>query len=191
MSVYTNIVALYCDGGLVGNNPSPVGGVYAWCGVDKDDQRVIGGRGFVPAPEGRTVTNNHTEQIAIIIALEAMPEDWRGKLYSDSKIALGRVFENWRKIGLPRNIIERTDRIRDKINRVHPIHLDGHPTLKQLREGIGKRGNPVSKHNVWCDSVCTELARTIKIQAAAILADAMKIARATEIAEIQKKITGV
>jgi hypothetical protein len=34
------------------------------------------------------------------------------------------------------------------------ILLDGHPTKKQLETGIGKRGGPGSKHNVWCDDAC-------------------------------------
>ena len=32
--------------------------------------------------------------------------------------------------------------------------LDGHPTRSQLEAGKGKRGGPVSEHNVWCDKAC-------------------------------------
>ena len=77
-------VALYCDGGVIGRNPSSQGGVWAWCGVDKNGTRIIEKGGFVPAPPGVQITNNHTEQIAICLALEAMPDGWSGLVCSDS-----------------------------------------------------------------------------------------------------------
>ncbi|HRH46677.1 MAG TPA: hypothetical protein PKY82_33845, partial [Pyrinomonadaceae bacterium] len=67
------IVALYCDGGVISMNPSPIGGTWAWCGVNAKGERVIEQSGAFPAPESRPVSNNHTEQIAITKALEAMP----------------------------------------------------------------------------------------------------------------------
>lgn len=85
-----NIVALYCDGGVIAKNPSPIGGTWAWCGVNAQGIRVIRQGGVVPAIPRRPVTNNHTEQIAITKALEAMPDGWSGIVHSDSYVALGR-----------------------------------------------------------------------------------------------------
>src|SRR5581483_9597584 len=102
------IVALYCDGGVVGHNPSSIGGTWAWCAVDEEGNRVIERGGVVVAPPNRPITNNHTEQIAITLALEAMPDGWEGTVYSDSQIGLGRVFKGWRTANLPRNISERS-----------------------------------------------------------------------------------
>ena len=67
----------------------------AWCGVNEQGNRVIERGGVVPA-NGHPITNNHTEQIAITLALEAMPDGWSGTAYSDSMIALGRVFKGCR-----------------------------------------------------------------------------------------------
>lgn len=165
----TRIVALYADGGVIDTNPSPIGGVYAFCGVDKNDERIFCGRGFVPSTPSKLITNNHTEQIAICLALEAMPDGWSGDIYSDSTVALNRVF----KIGkctyknLPDNLIRRTETAFDRMGKLTKRHLKGHPTEEDLARGyaISKRSGkqyPVSKHNVWCDEMCGVVANIIK-----------------------------
>lgn len=162
------IVALYCDGGVVGKNPSEVGGTWAWCGVDASGRRVIERGGFVPARPGRPVTNNHTEQIAITLALEAMPAGWTGTVYSDSNVALGRVFKGWATNNLPRNISERSAAALRRLGKVETVLLQGHPTKADLERGVGaKRGYPVSEHNVWCDEECGRQARSVASSRAA------------------------
>lgn len=148
------VVAVFCDGGLIGMNR--YGGTWAWCGVDEDGFRVQWDSGFVPQPSpDRPVTNNHTEQIAIVKALEAMPKNWSGLVYSDSKIALGRVFRGYRTKNLPQNIIDRTLEAYKNAGIIEPVHLQGHPTREDLENGIGKKRNlEVSIHNVWCDLEC-------------------------------------
>jgi ribonuclease HI len=149
------IVKLYADGGVIKKNPSPIGGTWAWCGVTVGECRIIQRGGFIPAPEGRLITNNHTEFIAATLALEAMPEGWSGVLCSDSQITLGRLFERWRIANLPRNVYMRGISALKKLGDVKPLLLQGHPTKKDLERGIGaKRGYPVSIHNVWCDKEC-------------------------------------
>lgn len=154
-----NIVALYADGGVIKKNPSPFGGTWAWCGVNAEGERVIEKYGAVPATETRTISNNHTEQIAITLALEAMPEKWSGIVYSDSQIALGRVFKGWRENNLPKNIAVRSKQAVARLGRIETVLLQGHPTKEDLKNGIGKkRGFPVSEHNVWCDKHCNKAA---------------------------------
>lgn len=160
------IIALYCDGGVIGHNPSADGGTWAWCGVDSFGNRVIERGGIVEAPASRPVTNNHTEQIAITLALEAMPDGWSGTVFSDSQIALGRVFKGWRTANLPSNIKERSVLALSRMGKIEIVLLQGHPTKADLQSGIGKKRNlPVSRHNVWCDKECgrqSEIYRTIK-----------------------------
>lgn len=152
------VVALYADGGVIGKNPSSIGGTWAWCGVDAE-----GRGGVVPAVEGRPVTNNHTEQIAITLALEAMPDGWSGTVYSDSMIALGRVFKGWATKNLPRNISARSAAAVARMGAIEAVLLQGHPTKADLAAGIGKkRGYPVSVHNVWCDRECSRQAREFR-----------------------------
>lgn len=146
------IVAVFCDGGVIQKNPSSIGGTWAWCGVDADGNRIVERGGVCPAPDGRLITNNHTEQIAIVKALEFLPDGWSGVCHSDSMVALGRVFLGWATKNLPANIIYRTTAARLRMGQMKFVLLQGHPTKADLKRGIGaKRNLPVSIHNVWCD----------------------------------------
>ena len=152
---------VYCDGGCVGRNPSEEGGTWAyrlvWQDGDAEDVVVAEESGLVLAPPGRPVTNNHTEQIAIVKALEALPDGWSGTVCSDSQIALGRVFKGWREKNLPRNVADRTRATVARMGTIKTVLLQGHPTQADLLSGIGKkRGLPVSIHNKWCDEACSE-----------------------------------
>lgn len=168
----TQIKALYTDGGLLSQNPSKLGGMWAWCGVDRIDPRplvrgqVAGGvnhdaelvasdSGVVLATATRFVTNNVVEMMAAIKALEAVPAGWSGILYSDSEITLGRLFHHHALNGLPSNVVKRLLEVRQRIGAVRGVLLQGHPTKQDLQNGFGKkRGLPVSKWNVWCDDAC-------------------------------------
>jgi ribonuclease HI len=146
---------IYTDGGVIKSNPSPYGGTWAWCGVDAEGNRVIERGGFVESTNTVQITNNHTEQMAIVRALEEMPDGWSGTLYSDSKVALGRVFRNERTKNLPECVIRRTKVAMARMGQIKTVLLQGHPTKDDLARGWGKkRGLPVSKHNVWCDEEC-------------------------------------
>lgn len=159
------VVALYCDGGVIGRNPSTVGGTYAWCGVDAHGNRVLTHGGIVEVVDDRPVTNNWTEQIAIVRALESMPDGWSGTVYSDSQIALGRVFLGWKTSNLPSNIKQRGIDALKRLGTVKHVLLQGHPTKADLIAGIGKKRNlPVSEHNVWCDKECGRQAEVHKIR---------------------------
>src|SRR4051794_3588578 len=81
----TEIVRVFTDGGVVGPNPSVIGGTWAWVAVDKHGDVVAEEFGFVPTVNPlRKVSNNHTEQIAIVKALEYVPNSFAGMLCSDS-----------------------------------------------------------------------------------------------------------
>jgi ribonuclease HI len=153
------IVAVYADGGVIRKNPSPFGLTWAWCSVDENDERVIERYGYVRSPNGRLLTNNHAEQIAITLALEAMPDGWSGTVASDSMVALGRVLKNWRTRNLPDNITVRSRAAVARLGPLKELVLQGHPTKKELIAGWGKRRDlPVSIHNVWCDRACHQAA---------------------------------
>jgi ribonuclease HI len=154
-----NIVSIFADGGCILRNPSNVGGTWSWCAVDAEGNRVIERGGVVPA-NGREITNNHMEQIAICKALDAMDEGWSGTVHSDSQIALGRVFSGWKTKNLPSNIIERSAAAVKRLGPIKTVLLQGHPTKADLLRGIGaKRNLPVSAHQVWCDAECGRQAK--------------------------------
>lgn len=159
------VVNLYADGGVILKNPSPHGGTWAFCGTDAAGERVVRQGGAWPTQDPqRPVTNNWMEQIAIVRALEAMPEGWSGTIYSDSLIALRRVFENGEVKNLPKSIQIRTHAARGRLGAIRWVLLKGHPNKDQLAAGeapssSGKRMLPVSEHQVWCDEECGRQAR--------------------------------
>ncbi len=188
----SSAISVYADGGLLGKNEKDwgcrEGGTWGWCAVSAPEKRdllengnEIGGydahselihsdSGVVKGTDKRGVTNNHTEQIAIIKAIEAMPENWSGTIYTDSRTALLRVQCDYqihnlgfnRKVtsekGLPPNISRRSKEAVQRLGkRVKFVLLQGHPTNEELAQGWGNRRDlPVSKWNDLCDELCNE-----------------------------------
>lgn len=167
--------ALFADGGIIGRNPSSIGGTWAWCLVDATGQRIATDSGFVLTGEGEVahrpedaeawtgevVTNNVTELVALVRGLEALPTTWRGAVCSDSQITLGRLFSAWAWNGIPDAWVERAlaAMVRFAEGALTPVLLQGHPTRTDLAAGIGaKRRLPVSEHNVFVDRLCNEAA---------------------------------
>lgn len=179
--ILKTVVAAFTDGGVIKKNPSVIGGTWAFVLVNANNENVYEESGVVPATATRSITNNQTEQIAIVKALEILPENWTGALFTDSKIARGRVFLGYKTENLPTNIITRTLAARNRLGKISTVIFEGHPTknclqskdeprvaeiiqnIKEYRDhanfidGIGKRrGRPVSRHNVRCDELCGE-----------------------------------
>ncbi|MBA4187572.1 MAG: hypothetical protein C0467_06090 [Planctomycetaceae bacterium] len=159
----SDVIAVYADGGVVKVNPSPHGGTWAYCHVNAAGERVATGAGFVtPAQVGLpTVTNNVTELLALLAALERLPDGWSGNVYSDSLNAIRRMespktakFKN-----CPDQFRERAIEVRARLGKLTFTLLGGHPNRKELAEGRRSDGMPVSQHNVWCDKACGEQAK--------------------------------
>lgn len=150
------VARVYTDGGVIGPNPSERGGTWAFCYVDASDLMIQGWGGRVtPAEVGLpTITNNLTELLAMLFAYEALPDGWKGDVYTDSLITLRRfsagatAFE-----GIPDDLVTRVVQQRTRIWQAKLTLLAGHPTRKHLAAGL-KNGYPVSKHNEWCNKRC-------------------------------------
>lgn len=156
----TAIVTLFADGGVIGRNPSPIGGTWAWVAVDAAGDVVAQASGVLPAPPGSTVSNNFAEFAAAVQALEQMPDGWAGTLASDSAVTLGRLCSGWTLAGIPLAWVQRGAAVLQRLGPITPLLLQGHPTRADLARGIGsKRGYPVSIHNVTCDRLCQEAGR--------------------------------
>lgn len=150
--------ALYCDGGVIGKNPSEVGGTYAYR-ILTDGHVIKDGSGvMVPVQaELPTITNNLTEMLALVRGLQALPFSWNGAVYSDSQITLGRAFQGWKWKNIPTWLHHEYQEQRRRLmnwTQIRWILLQGHPTRSELAAGVGSRGYPVSEHNVWCDKEC-------------------------------------
>jgi len=157
---------VYTDGGVIpdGNGTasrSVRGGPWAYVLVDSKEIRQRWASGIItPDPMVLdSVTNNVTELAAMIFALEQLPKGWSGRVYTDSIVTLGRMRDGWRMKGVPVKMQHRAYDALQHIaaDKVEWVLLQGHPTLEDLERGIGKkRGFPVSRHNVMCDTLCNE-----------------------------------
>lgn len=150
---------IYCDGGVVGPNPSKVGGTWCWCWVEYG--KILKYASGIVTPEDLGmdyITNNITELYAALRGLESVPHDWGGVLFSDSKCTLLRITtcRKWR--GVPGWLRDRVRKRREGRKYATGL-LCGHPTRAELASGFGRRGYPVSKFNVFCDKECNRLKR--------------------------------
>lgn len=156
-------LALFTDGGVVGPNPSKLGGTWAWVAIGLDGVVLHKECGIIE-PEDLSVelvTNNHSELFAAWRALEAVPLWWAGTLYTDSKVTLHRLtcgkgfknVPNWLRLA----VLER--------RRGHKYRVElvgGHPTRAELEVGVRERnGFKVSPFNVRCDELCTLRAKEL------------------------------
>lgn len=157
---------LFCDGGVIGANPSGIGRTWAFKRIhvsdfDAGQAPVVYSESGVITPRKAgmpSITNNLTEMLALLKGLASLDKDWNGTIYSDSQITLGRAFMGWKWKNIPMWMHAEFQRERARLWRwdeIKYVLLDGHPTIAQLAAGIGKRGGPVSEHNVWCDQACT------------------------------------
>jgi ribonuclease HI len=156
---------LYADGGVIGVNPSRIGGTWAWRLVDAAGRVKDQASGDFLCGDingYRAVTNNFTEFLALVNGLKALPDGWGGLVCSDSAVTLGRLFSGWKMAGIPTWLVVAGSAALQRLGPVEHLLLDGHPTRAQLAAGAGKRGNPVSEHNRWCDEECRRIALSHK-----------------------------
>lgn len=157
------VVSVYADGGVVGRNPSPKGGTWAYLHLDAGGNMVANRCGVVtPERDGAglaTISNNFTELWAALLGLEALPDGWAGTLYTDSEVTRGRLVNARPSFtNIPECVQERVVRVKARLGPFTAVLLSGHPTQEQLARGTGKGGRPVSRWNVLCDQICTRLA---------------------------------
>lgn len=169
------LIRVYTDGGVWKQNPSPVGGASAVRIVDEGGEVLISDWLVVtPATLGvDAVSNNNTELLAVVMGMQkTLDMIAKGKIFagthvrvcSDSKLALGWVFEGFSLRSVPKAIQHTLARMQERRQRSglvwsHEL-LAGHPTKADLEAGyrIKDSGSryPVSEHNVWCDHKCQE-----------------------------------
>lgn len=157
---------LFSDGGVIGPNPSRLGGTWAWCLI-RDGALIQHGSGLLlPEDVGLpTISNNDTELYAAIRALEVMQPKWNGVLCTDSQVTLHRLNTPSAKHTTPEFLRRRCWELRRALRYTIRLHA-GHPTRKELAEGKRQRnGLPTSPWNVWCDKECTRLATLFKTTA--------------------------
>lgn len=155
---------LYADGGVIRQNPSPIGGTFAFRILDADERAVIVEDAQVYPTDETTplISNNVTEMLAVVAALKHLDPHADVHIFSDSMITLGRLFLGWKWTGIPAWLHRRYQAERQRLPRFHLYRhtlLDGHPTQAHLAAGVGKRGHPVSRHNAWCDYACGKAAK--------------------------------
>lgn len=154
---------IYPDGGVIDRNPSPFGGPWAYVlvGVDPatgDDVVLAEASGMVLLEDlgGLPyVSNNLTEYLAILMALEAAPDGWSGLIRGDSLIALTTFASDKPRDWLPPDYQRRMAAAKERLGPIATELLGGHPTKKQMEQGLPtKRGLPWSVWNIRADDLC-------------------------------------
>lgn len=152
------VVRAYCDGGVYGASRSDVAASWAYRIVDEGGKVIAEASGvLLPNALVDTLTNNYAEYVAAVRALEACPVGHRVILCSDSLITIRRLLDGWATNGLPEKLVRRGNKAVGRLSAVSDELHDGHPTALHLAQGYGKRGNPVSIHQQWCDRECTRV----------------------------------
>jgi ribonuclease HI len=156
-----SLIDIYVDGGIIGSNPSKIGGTWAAALVKRD--KLIKLRSGVVLPEHvglPVVTNNVTELLAAIFGLEMAPAGWDGTLFTDSQVTACRLskVKSGAK-GLTAGLLERLGKAKARAGRFRAWLLAGHPSKAELEEGHDAKGRDVSRFNVLCDEECSRLAR--------------------------------
>lgn len=110
------IVELYVDGGVIGTNPSMIGGTFSYKLIYTNGSE-YGQAGVITAAEmGSPITNNQTEMLALIAGLEQLPVDFQGTIYSDSNVTLGRAFIGWKWTNIPLWMHKRYQKVRARLS---------------------------------------------------------------------------
>lgn len=154
---------VFADGGVIGSNPSPVGGTWAYRLLQEGQIRCED-CGFIP-PKYGPVSNNLSEIVAVVRGLETA-RHYRASqvsIASDSLVTLRRLsYPRAAWNGVPTPVREWALAVLREVEVVEAVLLDGHPTRAQLEAGVGKSGRPVSVHNVECDRACNLVAAQFK-----------------------------
>lgn len=143
----------YCDGGVYGPNPSPIGGAWAFLerrnGVTTNEQSGPLRPGVAGNPS--TITNNLAELYAAVMALEAAPDGWEGTLWTDSEVTIHRVRRGSKAAfkGVPKYLCEALTRVKARL---------GDYTVSFVR---GHSGNPF---NEWCDEMCNRAMQCFAVE---------------------------
>lgn len=155
---------IFADGGVVGKNPSPLGGTWCFLWVSRSGGRLYTEHGLVtPLGAGLpAITNNYTELLAVLKAIQSVPPEWSGTVWTDSMVTFHRFtsspFGSFKGIPLP--LVREVFRLRRECG-FQMRHLKGHPSEEELRAGVSRDGLPVSRHNVWCDRACGRVGRSL------------------------------
>lgn len=151
---------IFCDGGVIQVNPSPLGGTWAFVHVVDGVRRHEASGTVTPADVGLThVTNNLTELLAVVLALEYLPRGWTGELFSDSGVTLARFRNRRAKMnGIPVELQCRLRTNQERLGAIATTLLGGHPTRLELLRGQRSDGTPVSVYNMRCDDLCKQRA---------------------------------
>jgi ribonuclease HI len=170
-----NDLVAYTDGGICGKNPSRYGlswaVVYLPAGEPDPEPVIISGN--VPAESlgMETVENNLAETLAVLKALQSVPDGYRlTEVYTDSENALRRgKFPDKGKFGACPPWVQ--SEMKEARRKHHPrwYLVGGHPTRAELARGFrekmpGRSGAelPVSKWNELADRHCQQQAAHLR-----------------------------
>jgi ribonuclease HI len=158
--------SVYADGGVLEPRGCSAGS-FAWIATNAAGEMIHAESGLIEANDYiPLVTNNQTEFLALLRALESMPDGWNGRVCSDSGITLGRFGQGWRLKNIPPSWCIRLGAVLRRLD-LKPENFilhKGHPTAADLALGRGQRERsgrwyPVNIHQEACDKMCGKMLR--------------------------------
>jgi len=157
------VESVYADGGCLGRNPSAEGGT--WATLHVGESGVLWEASGIVTPDQfglPTITNNLTELLAVVKGLEALPDGWSGKVWTDSRVTMFRAQKRRKQArmnGIPEVLMARLAMVKRRLGLYTVCLLAGHPDELALARGRSAKGLPVSRWNQRCDSLCAETGR--------------------------------
>ena len=155
------ILAGFCDGGVMGSNPSKLGGTWAWCHIGAGNERIATKSGMIKTIPGKRdeITNNEMELAAMIYLLQSFPERWSGQVFTDSRLTVLRIKavqngRSTREISMKSIVLIKA--ALDRLSTVEVYWLPGHSRepFPFLVYGLGTVD--VNPHNRWCHQACDD-----------------------------------
>lgn len=158
------VADVYTDAGVCNPGYSWAGSwAYVMLGADGAVVEELSGPATAHEYGVEKIENNFLETLALVVALERMPDGWAGRVWCDNQNAVRRIFDPaaTKFGGVPEGVRRRVLILRRRLGRFSITLLSGHPTQKELRDGVSKEGRPVSRWNVRCDELATAVRKAL------------------------------
>lgn len=162
---------LFTDGGVILKNPSPYGGSAAYIIVKNAEEVERKSWYLEPRAKSGVLTNNDAELDAAIEGILRISEITKESfnLATDSIVTVTRLAKEGYGSGfIPESLdkkakarfAEARQILRERYTSIYLV--GGHPTRKELLLEENRKGFPVSKFNVECDSMCRKINEEVK-----------------------------
>lgn len=164
-----DIQSIWTDAGLLSRNPSDKGSVWAGVYVGQGGNVLMTKKGHLLCNQTLpSITSHVAELYAIIRALDSVPSEWTGEVYSDNETAIGWYFQTYKVNALPALVLREMLTSRNRLFNFPKIEFavcKSNPTQKELmyKRALDGTDMPVSIYNKMADKICKHHAEYVKL----------------------------